>query len=65
LEKELVLSINFTFCEIDDVLSPNNAKLDVCVDLIYQTEFDIKATTDIDRANPYLEHTYYVPTSPD
>jgi hypothetical protein len=37
-EKKVALSVNFTFCYIDDVLSLNNSKLGDFVDLIYPIE---------------------------
>ena len=58
LGNELPLSINFTFRDIDDALSLNNSKFDVCVDHIYHIELVIKATIDTDWATPSIEYTY-------
>jgi hypothetical protein len=58
LGNELPLSINFTFRDIDDALSLNNSKFDVCVDHIYHFEPVIKATKDTDWATPNIEYTY-------
>lgn len=55
--KELALPIIITFRDIviDDILSLNNSKPDVCVDHI---EPAIVATKDTDRTTSYLDHTY-------
>ena len=50
LGNELALPINFAFRDIDDALSLNNSKFDVCVDHIYHIEPVIKATKDTYRA---------------
>ena len=57
---ELALPINFTFRDIDDVLSLNNSKFDVCVDHIYHIEPTIKATKDTDKATPNIEYTHII-----
>jgi hypothetical protein len=65
LGNELTLPINFAFCDIDDVLSLNNSKFDVCVDHIYHIELKIKATKDTDWATPNIEYTYNLAMSAD
>jgi hypothetical protein len=44
-EKKLVISFNFTFRYIDDVLSLNNSRFGDSFDLIYLIELEIKDTT--------------------
>jgi hypothetical protein len=56
--KELAVPFDFKFREIDDVLSLNNSKFDVCVDDSYHFELNIKVTKGTDSATPYLEYTY-------
>jgi hypothetical protein len=49
-EKKLARSFNFTFRNIDDVLSLNNSKLGDVVDRIYHIDLEIRDTTDTDRS---------------
>lgn len=54
-EKKIARSFNFTFCNIDDVLSLNNSKFDDFVDRVYPIKREIKNTTDKARSAPYLD----------
>ena len=54
-EKKLARSFNFTFRDIDDVLSLNNYRFGDFVDRIYPIELEIKDTTDTDRSASYLD----------
>ena len=47
-------AINFTSCDIDDIVSLINSKVNIYVDHIYHIEFDIKATKDTNRAGTHL-----------
>jgi hypothetical protein len=49
-EKKLARSFNFTFRDIDDVLSLNNYRFGDLVDRIYPIELEIKDTTDTDKS---------------
>ena len=53
-KKKRVRSFNFTFRNIDDVLSLYNFKLGDFAERIYSYEFGIKDTTDIARSDLYL-----------
>jgi hypothetical protein len=53
-KKKRVRSFNFTFRNIDDVLSIHNFKLCDFAERIYSYEFGIKDTTDIARSDSYL-----------
>ena len=53
-EKKLARSFNFTFRDIDDVLSLNNYRFCDFVDRIYPIELEIKDTTDTDKSASYL-----------
>ena len=54
-EKKLVRSFNFTFRNIDDVLSLNNSRFGDFVDHIYSIEPETKGTTDTDRSASCLD----------
>jgi hypothetical protein len=54
-EKRLARSFNFTFRNIDDVLSLNNSRFGDFVDRIYHIEVEIKDTTDTDSSAAYLD----------
>ena len=54
-EKKLVRSCNFTFRDIDDVLSLNNSRFGDFVDHIYLSELEIKDSTDTYRSASYLD----------
>jgi len=54
-EKKLARSYNFTFRNIDYVLSLNNSMFGDFVDRIYPIELEIKDTTDTDRFASYLD----------
>ena len=53
-KKKRVRSFNFTFRNIDDVLSLHNFKFCDFAERIYSYEFGIKDTTDIARSDSYL-----------
>jgi hypothetical protein len=53
-EKKLARSFNFTFRNINDVLSLNNFRFGDFVDRIYPIEREIKDTADTDRSTSYL-----------
>ena len=53
-KKKRVRSFNFTFRNIDDVLSIHNFKLCDFAERIYSYEFGIKDTTDVARSDSYL-----------
>ena len=54
-EKKIARSFNFTFCNIDDVLSLNNSRFgDFFIYRIYPIELEIKDTTNTDRPASYL-----------
>ena len=48
--KKLTRSFNFTFCNMNDVLSLNISRFGDFVDRIYPIELEIKDTTDTDRS---------------
>ncbi len=50
-----LISFNFTFRYIDDVLSLHNTRFGDCVDRIYPIEIEIKDTTDTDMSASYLD----------
>ena len=52
-EKKLARSFNFTFRNINDVLSLNNFRFGDFVDRIYPIEREIKDTADTDRSTSY------------
>jgi len=54
-EKKLARSFNFTFHNIDDVLSLYYSRFGDAVDRIYAIELEIKVTTDTDRSASYLD----------
>ena len=54
-EKKLARSFNFTFRDIDDVLSLNNSRFGDFVDRIYPIELEIKDTAYTDRSVSYLD----------
>ena len=54
-EKKLTRSLNFTFRNIDDVLSLNKSRLGDFVDHIYPIELETKDTTDTDRSAAFLD----------
>ena len=54
-EKKLARSFNFTFRDIDDVLSLNNSRFGDFVDRIYHIELEIKDTAYTDRSASYLD----------
>ena len=54
-EKKLARSFNFTFRDIDDVLSLNNSRFGDFVDRIYPIELEIKDTAYTDRSASYLD----------
>jgi hypothetical protein len=54
-EKKLARSFNFTFRDIDDVLSLNNFRFGDFVDRIYPIELEIKDTTDTDISASYID----------
>ena len=54
-KKKLARSFNFTFCYIDDVLSPNNSKFGDFDDRIYPITLEIKDIIDTARSVSYLD----------
>ena len=54
-DKKLARSFNFTFRNIDEVISLNNSRLGYFVDRIYPTELEIKDVTDTDGSASYLD----------
>ena len=50
-----VRSFNFTFRNIADILSLNNAKLADFVNRIYPIELEIKDTTDTAKSDSYID----------
>jgi hypothetical protein len=45
IEVEEIISFNFTYRYIDDVLSINNSRFAECLPLIYPPELEVKETT--------------------
>ena len=54
-KKKLARSFNFTFRNIDDVLSLNNSRFGDFVDRIYPIALKMKDTTDTDQSASYLD----------
>ena len=55
VSREKRKSFNFTFSNIDDVLSLNNSRFSDFVERIYPNELEIKDITDTDRSASYLD----------